>query len=294
VDGAGNLFVTEARGGNVLEVPAKGGTPHVVGSGFVNPYGIAVDPTGDVFVQDFVAGNLVEIFPGGGQVTLATNLIGAMSIAVSGGDIYIADALESAVYKWQASNGQLVPIGSNWSFPNGVAVDASGNLFVTDAGVGTLTEISLISGTESTIATNLPNPRAVAVDFTGDIFVPDAVNNNVREWQRKLPSILQFATTAMGSTSAPKSVEILNIGTAQLNVSTITIGANFEQVSGSGTPKDCAADPFVNTGSTCNLSIVFAPTRLGPIQSTAVLQDKTATWTQTIALQGTGARISQD
>jgi hypothetical protein len=53
----------------------------------------------------------------------------------------------------------------------------------------------------------------------------------------------------------------------------LSIGANFEQVDGSGTPADCTADFSLAAGQECNLSISFKPKISNPISSKAVFTD---------------------
>ena len=104
---------------------------------------------------------------------------------------------------------------------------------------------------------------------------------------------LAFAATNVGGTSSdsPQSVTIENIGNATLGSTALTIGANFLQVDGSGTPPDCTADSSLAPGGTCNLSFSFEPTAAGALASAAVLTDNSLNGkspTQSIALNGTG------
>jgi hypothetical protein len=99
---------------------------------------------------------------------------------------------------------------------------------------------------------------------------------------------------AVGSTSSdsPQSVKIQNIGNQPLSAVTpgLNIGANFQQVPGSGTPTDCTPSFSLAPGASCNLSISFIPQTAGALQSTAVLTDNTlnaTSATQTMTLSGT-------
>jgi hypothetical protein len=71
-------------------------------------------------------------------------------------------------------------IGSGFSNPTGVAVDAAGDVFVTDPMNNTLKEV-LPDGTIRTLGSGLSNEAGVAVDAAGDVFVTEPFNNAVKE-----------------------------------------------------------------------------------------------------------------
>ena len=77
-------------------------------------------------------------------------------------------------------NGTIKTIGSGFSSPTGVAVDAAGDVFVADTGNNAVKEI-LPNGTIKTIGSGFSNPAGVAVDAAGDVFVADTDNNAVKE-----------------------------------------------------------------------------------------------------------------
>ena len=68
VDAAGDLFVADSGLSQVVKIPAGGGAPVQVGTGWSGPMGVAVDAAGDVLVADFAlqingntAGGVVEV-----------------------------------------------------------------------------------------------------------------------------------------------------------------------------------------------------------------------------------------
>jgi hypothetical protein len=86
-------------------------------------------------------------------------------------------------------------------------------------------------------------------------------------------------------------VTVENIGNATLSLSGLTVGANFAQVAGSGTPADCTSSSSLASGASCNLSLSFTPTSGGPITETATLTDNSLNGnpaTQNIGLSSTG------
>src|SRR5215469_11223461 len=82
---------------------AHSGATVPVGSGFSNPFGVAVDRSGNVFVADTNNNVVKEIVAVNGVVS---------------------------------SSSTVNTIGSGFSGPTGVAVDGSGNVFVADYGNG--------------------------------------------------------------------------------------------------------------------------------------------------------------
>jgi len=75
-------------------------------------------------------------------------------------------------------SSSMVPFGSGFSNPRGIAVDASGNLYLLDKGSNTLKKISMASGATTVVATGLANPYGVAIDAAGNIYVADAPAGN--------------------------------------------------------------------------------------------------------------------
>jgi len=121
-----------------------------VGSGngqFVNPGGIAIDASGNVYVVDS-GNNRIQKFDSSGVFKKTWGRSGSgdgyfnnpMGIAVysSTGDVYVADTGNNRVQKFDSSGTFITKWGSsgsgNGSFdsPTGIAVDASGAVYVSD------------------------------------------------------------------------------------------------------------------------------------------------------------------
>jgi hypothetical protein len=132
------------------------------------------------------------------------------------------------------------------------------------------------------------------VDGNGNLYVGDYQNLAVKEIDFSDPPSLTFPNTTIGSQSAAQSVTVQNIGNATLSAVApgLTVGANFTQVAGSGTPADCSATFSLSPGESCNISINFSPAGIGLLQSTATLTDNalniTPSASQVIELSGTG------
>lgn len=197
-----------------------------------NPSSVAVDSAGDVFIADTnnhrirevsggtiatIAGNGVQSFSGDGGPAISAELWGPVAIALdSSGDLFIADNYNNRIRK-VSPNGIITTVAGSGNpgasgnqgfagdggpataarlnYPNGVAVDASGNLFIADSSNNRIRKVSS-SGIITTVAGNgtagfsgdggpataaeLSLPLSVAVDASGNIFIADRGNNRIR------------------------------------------------------------------------------------------------------------------
>src|SRR5258705_8317278 len=85
---------------------------------------------------------------------------------------------QTAHFSWAMST-----LGSGFSLPQGVAVDASGNLFIADNGNNSVKEIVAAGGytTINTLGIGFSSPVGIAVDASGNVFVADTGNNAVKK-----------------------------------------------------------------------------------------------------------------
>jgi hypothetical protein len=188
VDTAGNVYVADSTTETIREVSPGGvvttlaGTLGVSGSNdgtgtaarFKNPYGVAVDGNGTVYVADDGNYTIRKITSGGVVTTIAG------TAGVSGTN----DGTGSA---------------AQFEAPSSIAVDTSGNLYATDSGDYTIRKITP-GGVVTTLAGNIGfsgyfngdadgtgaaaefyNPVGIAVDASGYVYVTDTLNCTVRK-----------------------------------------------------------------------------------------------------------------
>lgn len=187
-------------------------------SGFVEPLGVAVDRSGNVFVADELRNGIYEIAAGTGTVSRLPGSPGLPFIDVNGvavdgkGDVFVAD-IATGVYEITNSNGVFSSpslVGSSLSTqkPAGVRVDGYGNVFVASKN-GTTSEIVAANGVVSsgsqviTLTSGFNNPLGLAVDGNGDVFVADTLNNAVKEI---VAGAQKFPTTPVGTTSGALTI----------------------------------------------------------------------------------------
>ena len=130
---------------------------------FNKPVGVAVDPSGNVYVADRESHTVRKIAPEGMVTTLAGRA---------------------------GTCGSADGVGSNarFCYPAGVAVDAAGNVFVADENNSAIRKITP-EGVVTTIASpatatgpgdRLLLPRGIAIDPGGDLIVADTENGLIR------------------------------------------------------------------------------------------------------------------
>lgn len=302
VDGGGNIYIADTVNNRVVKLmpAAIGYNDATVGSGLTLPSGVAVDGLGNVFIATN-GGEVVEIpSNGGSQITLVNGLALPSSVAADGaGNVYIADSGNNRVLEVPAgcitSACQIVVPAVGLNGPESVAVDGAGDVYITDQNNNRVIEVPAGGSPQTTVMSGLNLPEGIAVDAAGDVFIADENNQRVVEVQSSKPPTLNFGTTDLGSTSAPQSVTVQNIGNQPLNAVSpglVVKGPNFLQVAGSGTPADCTSSFALTPGATCNLSVSFQPTTGGALTSTATFTDNalntSPSVSQGIALQGTG------
>ncbi len=193
IDASGNVYIADSGDDMIRKMNGENDVSTVAGQAgvtgasngtgrdalFNDPWAVAVDSTGNLYIAD-MANNLIrKITPKGVVSTLAggmtpgsTDGTGSaasfnrpMGIAVdTAGNVFVADTANHLIRKITskgevttlagggaggAANGHGSAASFNW--PSGIAIDASGNLFVADSGNSLIRKITS-SGEVSTYA----------------------------------------------------------------------------------------------------------------------------------------------
>jgi len=207
VDSAGIVYVSEVGNCTIRKIAPDGVVSTLAGlagnpggsdgvgdnAQFRNPFGVAVDADGNVYVADTSNFTIRKVTPKGVVSTLAglagdhgsTDGLGTnarfwepRSVAVlsPGGDVYVADTGNHMIRK--ISPAGLVSFGDygaqTLAADNGGHVYAAGNDHVWVLPLGGV-------GTDSAVEGELGHPDALAADGHGDIYVADSMNNVIRK-----------------------------------------------------------------------------------------------------------------
>ena len=187
VDSAGNINVADSSNHTIRKVTAAGVVTTVAGvagsrgsadgtidvARFNSPSGVAVDAAGNIYVAD-TGNNTIR------------------KISSSSGILYVSTVAGTAN---ASGSTDATGAAARFTYPNGIAIDTSGNLYVADTQNSTIRMITP-AGVVSTVAglagsygsTNgtgaaarFRYPYGVAVDSTGTLYVADSLNHTIRK-----------------------------------------------------------------------------------------------------------------
>lgn len=238
VDTAGNVYVADSYNSTIRKIGLGGVVTTLAGTAlqrgnadgtgaaarFDQPFGIAVDSNGNVYVSDATGNTIRKVTSAGVVTTLAgshgqsgsTDATGtaarfAVPYAVSvdtAGNVYVVDHGNHTIRKVTAagvvttlagsagSSGSTDGTGTSakFTYPSGIAADASGTVFVADTDNHLIRQITAagvvttIGGATSTGSTNgsgtaarFYNPKGIAVDRNGVLYIADRSNHTIRK-----------------------------------------------------------------------------------------------------------------
>ena len=277
------------------------GTASVLNTGsltLANPFGVAVDGAGDLYIADTGNSRVVEVTAAGTASVLSTGgltLKQPFGVAVDGaGDVYIADTGNNRVVEvTTAGTASVLSTGSlTLAEPFSVAVDGAGDLYITDTGNNRVVEVTA-AGTASVLSTGgltLAEPFSVAVDGAGDLYIADYGNSRVVKINQASQA-LSFTSTGTGDSSAQQTMTVENIGNqplnfTALNITTTGLTTSIFDLNG---PTTCTDSTSLVAGAACNLGVEFAPTTPGNFTGTVNITDNNAAGAvQQATLSGTG------
>ncbi|MGO8789168.1 MAG: Ig-like domain repeat protein [Terriglobia bacterium] len=158
-----------------------------------NPADVVVDGSGNVYIANEAAGDIVKVNPQGVASLLTISglspgLSHPSGIALdSAGTLYITDHVSNRVVRVSPSgSGSVVSMGSlALNDPLGIAVDASGNLFIADTGNNRIVEVPSGGAAEvlniiiSPGPAKLNGPAGLAVNSLGTLYIADSDNNRI-------------------------------------------------------------------------------------------------------------------
>ena len=135
-----------------------------------------------------------------------------------------------------------------------------------------------------------PGILAARLDNSGDLLMPinTGISSNYADqvFNAGPGGFLQFASQPVNSTSSPLTITLEDTGSAPLTLSQTTYTATGDFAVTGGT---CIGLSSLTSGSTCTLTVTFAPTTTGSRTGSITVGSNASGGSQSITLQGTGA-----
>ncbi len=180
---AGAVFAVDSGttvGTGQLVQMFPGGPQTTLASGLNDPSGVAVDAAGDVFVVIFNSDVIEYPADGSAPRTLAGGAYPESLAVDAQGDVFVGDSY--GVQEYPVGGGQ-VTLDPSIPYAPGLAVDNQGDVFASGNQVGYSGDVVEVhpNGTQTTVASGLNSPQGLAVDVKGDVFVAERGSNQVVE-----------------------------------------------------------------------------------------------------------------
>lgn len=197
------------------------------GGAFVNPYGIAADGLGNVYIADY-GNNQVQVYTGTGThlthwggvnrpIGVAIGrALGRMVVAEYIGNTVKVRATDTGAVQFTVGTGTPGSGPGDLQGPGDVAFDRFGNVYVTDNGNNRVQRFSPSGswmgewGGLGAEPGRLSNPWGIAVDSAGFVYVCDFGNNRIQKFTSTGGFVTQWgaAGTADGSFNGPAGIHV--------------------------------------------------------------------------------------
>ncbi len=221
VDGAGNLYAVDTNANVIRRVAANGTVTTLAGNGSAgfgdggpatsaglsNPYGVAVDARGNLYIADSKNVRIRKAAPDG-TITTVAGAGDPYSVALdAAGNVYFDDG---QLVRKVSVNGTITTVAGGGTsglgdggpataaqldFPSALAVDAAGNLYIAEQFGNRIRMVAAATGIITTVAgggtsglgdgglatsAQLFSPTGVALDAAGNLYIADLYNYRIR------------------------------------------------------------------------------------------------------------------
>ncbi len=285
MDGSGNFYIADTYDHRIRKVTADTGIITTIagngvtgsnGGGGYNgdniaatsarlnyPYGIAFDPSGNLYIADSANNRIRKVAAVGGVITAASQITTLAGTGLQGGisscGTSPSTASSTALYS-----------------PQSVAADAAGIVYIADTQNAGIRKVNPATGMLSTLAESgcgmvyshgnfssvtLYGPKGLYLDGYGNLYITDYYNMVIREVLGNFAAIDDTKTpTRQGSQSGPFNQTLENDGNAPLDLISIAHDAN-SAIDASTT---CGIGlPYLAAAADCTVGVDFAPSVAG-------------------------------
>ena len=235
VDSFGNVWVASGSktvtADNVVSKFNLSGSPLSGSSGYStgglnDPFSIAVDTSGNVWVSNHVSATITALNATGtaifGSPIPGAGLASPHFMAIDlPGNIWVANNDNNSISKFSASgaaiSGTSGYTGGGLDEPYGIAIDASGNVWATNFFFNTLSKLDSsgnpISSSSGYTGGGLNAPYGIAVDGSGYVWVANPGGNCISEFNSSGAAVSGSNGFSSGSLSSP--VDLANDGSRE-------------------------------------------------------------------------------
>jgi regulation of enolase protein 1 (concanavalin A-like superfamily) len=320
VDVAGNLYIADQGSNRIRKIGVSNGfISTIAGSGSSSPksasgtaaasvnlngpYTMAVDSSFNVYVSDKTNKLIWMLYEGGSAAaalitlenpTITSPIVGDMYIIVGGGSGSAPSGILGTAYSLDGNVTMLI-------------VDAAGNLYFNPNANEYIAQLNATTGDLSIVVGSgkAPTPagpngdggpstsalmsvRGFALDPAGRIYFSDTTALRVRQVGPQ--GMIVFTGQAMGTTSAPQTIQLTNIGNAPLNFTggePLFSGTNAGDfaLDTSSPLNTCNLSPLQPAAS-CIQAVTYSPQGLGASSATLSYTTDGVLSPQQIVLQG--------
>jgi len=218
LDSAGNIYIADAYDHRVRKITPDGNISTVAGDGSAgfrgdggqasasrlnNPYGIACDSAGNLYIADLGNNRVRKVGPDGTISTVpgTDSLMAPRNVALdAAGTLYISEFNGNRVRHVRADGVVEIIAGTGvagfggdggpataaqLSSPAGLSFDSAGNLYIADSGNGRIRKvaggvITTLLGPDAAGDSPLYLPTSVVVDGAGDLYIADYGNDRIQ------------------------------------------------------------------------------------------------------------------
>jgi uncharacterized protein (TIGR03437 family) len=217
---SGNFVIRKVAGGTISTVAGKnigvpfGGDLGAATSAGITPTGVAVDPSGNIYIADS-GNNVVRV------VCQTQTPIACTNNAFIGGAVWAAGDINTFSGNNATGAGYVgdggVATGALLNNPTAVLLDANGDLYISDSGNSAIRKVAAVTSIITTVAgdgtgiagysgdgllatqAKLNNPKGIALDSAGNLYIADTDNCLIR----MVNAATGIITTIAGTPPAP-------------------------------------------------------------------------------------------
>ena len=169
----------------------------ILGTVGTQPIGMAIDPSGNLYVTNESSNNVSKI-SSTGVVTANWAPTGQFPMGITidpYGNLYVVNGSSNTISKITPAGVSTINWASTGLSPREIAIDASGNLYVTNNAEASITKITPAGVSTINWASTASSPYAIAIDASGNIYATSYDSNVITKISPSGTSILNWANT---------------------------------------------------------------------------------------------------